>query len=181
MPHIKMGDVFGMEKIDDPVWEHSEKREEPRRASRVLENVHPRKVFFVTQEVMVNIMIVYIIVVLAAGLGKTLMDARHLVHILDGDGFTFVVAEVLSFLVMLELFRGFVEFFSTKRIRLHTMMDPAILFVVREVMITLYREEKRGTSWEVLMGFALLLLSLGIIRSLAVRFTPDYQKPAGRG
>jgi len=48
-------------------------------------------------------------------------------------------------------------------------------------MITLYREEKRGTSWEVLMGFALLLLSLGIIRSLAVRFTPDYQKPAGRG
>ena len=121
---------------------------------------------------MVNIMTVYIIVVLAAGLGKTLLDARHLLHMMDGEGFTFVVAEILSFLVMLELFRGFVDFFSTRRIRLHTMMDPAILFVVREVMITLYRDEAKGPSWEVLTGFALLLVSLGVIRTLAVRYTP---------
>ena len=151
-----------------------EKRdEEEREGGRPLGPMHPKKIFFMTQEVMVNIMIVYIVVVLAVGLGKTLWDARQLMHLMDGEGFTQVVAEVLSFLVMIELFRGFVEFFSTQRIRLHSMMDPAILFVVREVMITLYREEQRGTPWQTLMGFAFLLLSLGVIRSLAVHFTPE--------
>ena len=170
--------LLPMERRESSPRENSAASEDPGRTGQLWKFIHPRKIFFITQEVMVNIMIVYIIVVLAAGLGKTLMDARHLVHLVDGDGFTSVVAEVLSFLVMLELFRGFVEFFTTQRIRLHTMMDPAILFVVREVMITLYREEGRATSWEVLMGFALLLLSLGIIRSLAVCFTPDSQKLA---
>jgi len=161
-----------MEQINEPVWQKNSERQAPGRTGRILETMHPRAIFFKTQEVMVNIMIVYIIVVLAAGLGKTLLDARHLLHMMDGEGFTFVVAEILSFLVMLELFRGFVDFFSTQRIRLHTMMDPAILFVVREVMVTLYRDEAKGPSWEVLAGFSLLLISLGIIRTLAVRYTP---------
>ncbi len=167
-----------MEKRVHPVRENNEASEDPGRRGYIWKAIHPRRIFFTTQEVMVNIMIIYITVVLAVGLGKTVFDARDLVHIIDGDGFTTVVAEVLSFLVMLELFRGFVEFFTTQRIRLHTMMDPAILFVVREVMITLYRKEGQDTPWEVLMGFALLLLSLGIIRSLAVCFTPDSQKLA---
>ena len=161
-----------MEQLNEPLWQKKRGGEGPGRTGRILETMHPRTIFFKTQEVMVNIMIVYIIVVLAAGLGKTLMDARHLLHMMDGEGFTFVVAEILSFLVMLELFRGFVDFFSTQRIRLHTMMDPAILFVVREVMVTLYRDEAKGPSWEVLAGFSLLLISLGIIRTLAVRYTP---------
>ena len=165
-----------MEQMKHPEWGQREAKDGPGRVGQVMHTIHPKNIFFVTQEIMVNIMIVYIIVVLAAGLGKTLMDARHLLHMIDGEGFTSVVAEVLSFLVMLELFRGFVEFFSTKRIRLHTMMDPAILFVVREVMITLYREEEKGVDWKILVGFSVLLLSLGIIRSLAVRFTPEYRK-----
>lgn len=162
-----------METTYEPVWQNQAEREEPVGIARLMARVHPKRIFFFTQEVMVNIMIVYLIVVLAAGLGKTLLDARHLMHLIDGEGFTVVVAEVLSFLVMIELFRGFVEFFSTKRIRLHSMMDPAILFVVREVMITLYRAEGKGIPWEMMVGFSLLLLSLGIIRSLAVRFTPE--------
>lgn len=161
-----------MEIIEEPVGQKNSERKEPERAGRWQETIHPRNIFFRTQGVMVNIMIVYIIVVLAAGLGKTLVDARHLLHLMDGEGFTFVVTEILSFLVMLELFRGFVDFFSTQRIRLHTLMGPAILFVVREVMITLYRDEAKGPSWELLLGFALLLVSLGIIRTLAVRYTP---------
>ncbi|WP_300670825.1 phosphate-starvation-inducible PsiE family protein [Desulfoluna sp.] len=161
-----------MEQINEPIGQRHREREEPGRVGRWMETIHPRKIFFITQEVMVNIMIVYIIVVLAVALGKTLMDAGKLLHGLNGEGFTSVVAEVLSFLVMLELFRGFVDFFSTQRIRLHTMMDPAILFVVREVMIALYRNEAKGPSWELLMGFSLLLVSLGIIRTLAVRYTP---------
>jgi len=164
--------LAAMEQIDEPLWQKNRERQEPGRTGRLMATIHPKNIFSITQEVMVNIMIVYIIVVLAAALGKTLLDARHLVHMMDGDGFTFVVAEILSFLVMLELFRGFVDFFSTQRIRLHTMMDPAILFVVREVMVTLYRDEAKGPSWEVLMGFSLLLISLGIIRALAVRYTP---------
>ncbi len=50
------------------------------------------------------------------------------------------------------------------------MMDPFIIFVVRELIVILYAHEK--VTWLVLVGFSTLILSLGIVRTLAVVFSP---------
>jgi uncharacterized membrane protein (DUF373 family) len=50
------------------------------------------------------------------------------------------------------------------------MIDPAIIFVIRELIVKLYGEQ--NISSETIVAFGFLLLCLGIIRSLAVKYSP---------
>lgn len=120
----------------------------------------------------INILILYIILVLAIGLAKTMYSVTDLFQgKAFGSGFSRIITDILTFLVILELFRSFVEYFKAKRFRLHAMMDPFIIFVVREFMVILYSHEQ--VHWENIFGFAALILSLGVVRTLAVVFSPD--------
>jgi uncharacterized membrane protein (DUF373 family) len=85
-----------------------------------------------------------------------------------------VVSDILTFLVMIELFRSFVEYFKAKRFRLHSMLDPAIIFIVRELIVKLYSHENMMN--QALFGFSALILTLGIIRTLAVCFSPEEER-----
>jgi len=119
----------------------------------------------------VNILIVYIIFILLLGLGKTLFSIKDLFPMENfATGFSNVIADILSFLVILELFRSFIEYFKAKRFRLHSMMDPFIIFVARELIVMLFTHE--NITWEILTGFAVLILSLGVVRTLAVVYSP---------
>lgn len=123
----------------------------------------------------INILIVYIILVLIIGLGKTLCSISDLFSTHQfAEEFSKIIMDVLSFLVILELFRSFIEYFKTKRFRLHSMIDPLLIFVVRELIVILYAHEK--TTDNNLIGFSLLILSLGIVRTLAVIFSPESDK-----
>lgn len=122
-------------------------------------------------KIIINILIVYIIIVLIFGLMKTVYTVKDLFPLEHFTaGFSQVITDILSFLVILELFRSFIDYFKAKRFRLHSMMDPFIIFVVRELIVILYAHEQ--VSWTVLIGFSLLILSLGIVRTLAVVHSP---------
>lgn len=119
----------------------------------------------------INILIVYIIILLVIGLGKTLLSMRALFNDSPiGDAFTGVVTDILTFLVIMELFRSFIEYFKAHRFRLHNMIDPAIILVIRELIVNLYKNGHMDLSE--LAGFSLLILSLGAVRALAVHFSP---------
>ncbi len=133
------------------------------------------ELFSMSLKIIVNTLIIFIIIVLILGLAKTVYSIKGLVHIEHfSDGFNNIITDILSFLVVLELFRGFVGYFKAKRFRLHTMMDPFIIFVVREIIVILYTHEK--AVWQNIIGFAILILSLGIVRTLAVIYTPESEK-----
>ena len=120
----------------------------------------------------INILIIYIIVILWLSLGKTLYDTKML---FDGNqigvNLSHAITDILSFLVMIELFRSFIEYFKAKRIRLHSMIDPAIIFIVRELIVQLYTQDNMANN--TLIGFGILLLCLGVIRSMALLFSPE--------
>ncbi|MCP4117147.1 MAG: phosphate-starvation-inducible PsiE family protein [Desulfobacteraceae bacterium] len=119
----------------------------------------------------INILIIYIILILVLGLGNILLPIKNLLT--GGEvnlDLSHAITDILSFLVMIELFRGFIEYFKTQRIRLHTMIDPAIIFIVRELIIKLYTHDPLLNT--TLIGFSILLLCMGIIRSLAIVFSP---------
>ncbi len=120
----------------------------------------------------INVLIVYIIFVLALGLLKVLYPLNLLfdLHFIDLD-LSRTVTDILTFLVMIELFRSFIEYLKVRRIRLHSMIDPAIIFIIRELIVMLYSHTSLTGS--TLLGFAALLLSLGGIRTLAVLFSPE--------
>ncbi|MGL1931492.1 MAG: phosphate-starvation-inducible PsiE family protein [Desulfotalea sp.] len=131
--------------------------------------------FNISLKIIINTLIVFIIIVLILGLIKTLYSIKSLFPIENfTNGFSYIITDILSFLVILELFRSFIEYFKSKRFRLHSMMDPFIIFVVRELLVILYSHEQ--VEWQSIMGFAALVLSLGIVRTLAVIYTPESEK-----
>ena len=66
-------------------------------------------------ELLVNILILYIIVILAIGLVKTITGVQALIGAASfSQGFSIVVTDILTFLVIIELFKGFVDYFKAK-------------------------------------------------------------------
>ncbi len=122
----------------------------------------------------VNVLILFIIVVLGIGLVKTIYGIRSVLAAKTlGYVFNKVVTDILTFLVIIELFRSFVDFFEVHRFRLNTMIDPAIVFVIRELIIRLYEEKE--IPWVSLMALGFVVLTLGIVRTLAVLYSPGSQ------
>jgi uncharacterized membrane protein (DUF373 family) len=119
----------------------------------------------------VIILTLFIIVVLIVGLLQTIYEIKEFLFKRPiGQSFNVIVVDILTFLVIIELFRGFIAYFEVHRFRLSTMIDPAIVFVIRELIVKLYGEE--NLDWQNIAAFGFLLLCLGIIRSLAVIFSP---------
>ena len=132
-------------------------------------------VFNLAIKSIVIILTVFIIVVLVVGLVNTICEIKEFLFTKSiGQSFNVIVVNILTFLVIIELFRSFVVYFETHRFRLNTMIDPAIIFVIRELIVKLYGEQT--ISYEVIMAFGFLLLSLGVIRSLAVKYSPSDEK-----
>jgi uncharacterized membrane protein (DUF373 family) len=124
----------------------------------------------------INVLIIYIIFVLMAGLLKVLYPLNVLFEqYLFKLDLSHTVTDILTFLVMIELFRSFIEYLKVKRIRLHSMIDPAIIFIIRELIVMLYSQTPLLGS--TLLGFAVLLLALGTVRTMAVIFSPKEDLP----
>jgi len=140
-------------------------------AMKTLSQIDVHSLFNSAITYIINILIIYIIIILVLGLGKILLPICLMFK--DGDmnlDIAHAITDILSFLVMIELFRSFIEYFKTKRIRLHTMIDPAIIFIIRELIIKLYAHDPMLNSG--LFGFSILLLCMGIVRSMAIVFSP---------
>jgi len=129
-------------------------------------------VFNLAIKMIVIILTVLIIAVLIVGLFQTVWEIKEFIFTKSiGQSFNVIVVNILTFLVIIELFRSFVVYFETHRFRLNTMIDPAIVFVIRELVVKLYGEQ--NMSWETIAAFGFLLLCLGVIRSLAIKYSPS--------
>jgi len=123
----------------------------------------------------INVIILFIIIILILGLAKTLYATRFLLNAESmSSSLSSIVADILSFLVMVELFRSFIEYFKAGRIRLHSMIDPAIIFILRELIVKLYMHQE--LTGYILISFSVLLFSLGLIRTMAILVSPDDEK-----
>ena len=85
-------------------------------------------------------------------------------------GFDLIVTDILSMFVVIELLRSVVEYFELHRIKITFILDAAVVFTVREVMIGLYKHSLGAAE---IAAVAALLLVLGAFRIAAVLFSPE--------
>ena len=73
-----------------------------------------------------------------------------------------LIADVLTLYVLIELSRSLVEYFSTRRLRLTFVVDAAIVFVIRECLIGLFKHQIEAQMLYALSAFLLVLGALRI-------------------
>lgn len=85
-------------------------------------------------------------------------------------GFDVLVTDILTMFVVIELLKSIVEYFEIHRLKITFIVDAAVVFVLREIMIGLYKHDLHAPE---LAALALLLLVMGAFRIAAVRFSPE--------
>ncbi len=75
------------------------------------------------------------------------------------------ISDVLTLFILVELTRSLVDYFSENRLRLTFIVDAAIVFVLREIMIKLFEHK---ISTEELYALSALLFVMGALRIASV-------------
>jgi uncharacterized membrane protein (DUF373 family) len=105
-----------------------------------------------------------------AGMLRLLLDIRFVsIDSLEG-GFNKIVTNILTLFIVIEFLKTFADYSKHERIKLTDITDVTILIAMREVAVGLY---SKSFEYEMLFAFSALLLVLGVIRVLAVRYSPE--------
>ena len=129
------------------------------------------RLFRLISDWIVKLLVPLAIIALMMGVARVFLDLWHVYKSPDiSAGFDTIVTDILSMFVVIELLKSIVEYFEVHRLKITFILDAAVVFLLREVMIGLYRHTLDGGM---LAAIALLLLVLGAFRVGAVRFPPE--------
>lgn len=85
-------------------------------------------------------------------------------------GFDLLVTDILSAFVVIELLKSIVEYFDAHRLKIVLILDAAMVFLLREAMIGIYRHALTAGEVAALAG---LLAVVGAFRVGAARLLPE--------
>jgi uncharacterized membrane protein (DUF373 family) len=122
-------------------------------------------------DLIIKLMLPLVVVTLLFGFARILLDLRDvfgsasIVAVFDS-----MISNILSMFVVIELLRSLIEYFEIHRLRLTLITDAALVFILREVMVGLYKNSIDPLH---IASLALLILVVGGVRTLSVVFSPD--------
>ena len=117
-------------------------------------------------DVVFGIILVFIVVGIAIGTAQLFLTTWKLLAFEGVTGqYINIIADVLTLYVLIELSRSLVEYFNTHKLRLTFIVDAAIVFVLREILIALFKHELKP---EMLYALTAFLLVLGALRVSSV-------------
>lgn len=120
-----------------------------------------------TQAVL-SLLIITILVGLAGGVIKTFIGLRLLLTADIDLGLRHLIVNTLMLLAVVEVLKTTLAYFSEGRVRVTFIVDTVLVVMLTEVISQWFT----GGDWQKLAILAVILMTLGIIRVLAVRFSP---------
>ena len=115
-------------------------------------------------------LILFVVLVLGIGLSRLFLEIWRIMTGRDlKEAFSLTVTNLLTFFIILELFKSLVEYFREHRLKLTFIVDATLVFILREVMIGLYQHQSSPIQ---LAALALMALVLGAVRTLAIIYSP---------
>jgi uncharacterized membrane protein (DUF373 family) len=132
------------------------------------------KHFRTVVDILIKLMIPLVIIALMMGIARIVLDLRVVFSSPTiAAGFDLMVTNILSMFVVIELLRSIIEYFEVHRLKITFIIDAAIVFVLREIMIGLYRH---SLEYREIIALAVLILIIGSMRTLAIIFSPERAK-----
>jgi len=127
------------------------------------------KLFKQVTDAITTVILYILLLALVLGMAKTLLEIRFILFESLESGFNHMVTSVLTVFIVIDLFKAFVDYHEHDRIKLTDITDATILIVLREIAVGLYSQK---FGYEFVLSLAVLLLVLGIMRVLAVKYSP---------
>jgi len=128
------------------------------------------RIFKKVTDSIVTIILYILLVALVAGMLRIILDIRSVAIDSVEGGFNKIVTSVLTLFIVIEFFKTFADYSKHERIKLTDITDVTILIAMREVTVGLY---SRSFGFETIFALSGLLFVLGVIRVLAVRYSPE--------
>ena len=137
---------------------------------RLWQNFDALTFFNLVMDLLFKLLIFFVVVVLGMGLVRLFWETWRIMAVRElKDAFSFTVTNLLTFFIILELFKSLVEYFREHRLRLTFIVDATLVFILREVMISLYQHQSPPL---LITALAFLALVLGVLRTLAIVYSP---------
>ena len=125
-------------------------------------------------DIVIKLLIPLVILALLMGIARIFLDLKTVFSSPTiVAGFDIMVTNILSMFIVIELLRSIIEYFDIHRLRITFIMDATIVFILREVMVGLY---KHGMTAIEIISIGVILGVIGGIRTLAVIYSPDKLK-----
>lgn len=132
-------------------------------------NVDFKKASQVATDTVFKILTIFVILALVIGTARIFLNMGKIYSGNIDSGFNILVTDILGMIVVLELFKGLLEYFELHRVRITLMADMTLIFIMRELMIALYQHK---LEWQELIAMSLLITALGGLRVMAIMRSP---------
>lgn len=115
-----------------------------------------------TVDIVFSVILIFIIIGIAIGAMQLFVTTWKLFAFEGVTGhYIDIITDVLTLFVLIELSRSLVEYFNTHRLRLTFIVDASIVFVLREILIELFKHELKP---EMLYAYSSFIFVLGLLR-----------------
>jgi uncharacterized membrane protein (DUF373 family) len=115
-----------------------------------------------------SLLIAAILLAIVAGVGCTLYDLRLIFQQDFHGAFKQIMVDLLTVLAIIEVLRTAMAYSTEGRVKVTYIIDTVIVTVLTEVMAFWYKD----IDWQEVAMTISLVLSLALIRIVAVRFSP---------
>ena len=121
-------------------------------------------------DIIIKLMIPLVILALMIGIARIFLDLRVVFKSPTiAAGFDIMITNILSMFIVIELLRSIIEYFEIHRLRITFITDAALVFILREVMVGIYQHKMNAVE---IGSLAILLLVIGVVRTLAIVYSP---------
>jgi uncharacterized membrane protein (DUF373 family) len=128
------------------------------------------KLFKKVVDVLIRMMIPLVILALMLGMARIFLDLKGVfLSPSITEGFNSLLTDILSMFVVMELLRSILEYFEIHRLRITFIIDGVLVFILREIMVGIYQDKMSAIET---ISLAVLLLVIGVIRTLAIVHSP---------
>jgi uncharacterized membrane protein (DUF373 family) len=120
------------------------------------------------------IILALIILAIIIGVVQLVNSVWALIRVSGVTGnFIGIIADILTLFVLVELSRSLVDYFESSRLRMTFIVDAAIVFLIRELMIGVFKHEIEP---DMMYAYSAVLLVLGALRVASILL---YQRERG--
>ena len=130
----------------------------------ILEKIHSKSRLLYENIITIVFSIILFFTTLSILIGAARLFYR-LGDVFNAGGITgnyiYIFTDVLTLFILVELSRSIYEYITIRKLRLTLILDAAIVFILRDIMIALFKHDIKN---ETIYALSTLLLVLGILR-----------------